>query len=155
MYPVETFTSPYSIFLRGTCSYASCSPLRFGPPKAKVHRTLALGPVETFTSPYSIFLRGTCSYAPCSPLRFGPPKAKVHRTLWAPSKPLLAHIHFLLTKISDFEISLCLSLLVLLGYVCSLIIKLLTFGKCYLYFDQTPLKVYLHRHNCETLFLHL
>ena len=140
-------------------------------------------PVETFTSPYSIFLRGTCSCAPCSPLRFGPPKAKVHWTLWAPSKPLLAHIqffcgvhaaalhvlrsasvrpkpllahiHFLLTKISDFEISLCLSLLILLGYVCSFIIKLLTFGKCYLYFDQTPLKVYLHRHNCETLFLHL
>ena len=151
-------------------------------------------PVETFTSPYSIFLRGTCSCAPCSPLRFGPPKAKVHWTLWAPSKPLLAHIQFFagymqlrsmfsaplrsaqsqgppdlvgpvetftspysffLTKISDFEISLCLSLLILLGYVCSLIIKLLTFGKCYLYFDQTPLKVYLHRHNCETLFLHL
>ena len=83
------------------------------------------------------------------------PKAKVHRTLWTPSKPLLAHIHFLLTKISDFEISLRLSLLILLGYVCSLIIKLLTFCKCYLYFDQTPLKVYLHRHNCETLFLHL
>ena len=112
-----------------------------------------VGPVETFTSPYSIF----CGVhaATLHVLRFGPPKAKVHRTLWAPSKPLLAHIHFLLTKISDFEISLCLSLLILLGYVCSLIIKLLTFGKCYLYFDQTPLKVYLHRHNCETLFLHL
>ena len=151
-------------------------------------------PVETFTSPYSIFLRGTCSCAPCSPLRLGPPKAKVHWTLWAPSKPLLAHIQFfagymqlrsmfsaplrsaqsqdppdlvgpvetftspysfLLTKISDFEISLRLSLLILLGYVCSLIIKLLAFCKCYLYLDQTPLKVYLHRHNCETLFLHL
>ena len=154
MYPVETFTSPYSVFLRGTCSYAPCSPLRFGPPKAKIHRTL-WAPSKPLLAHIHFFLRGTCSYAPCSPLRFGPPKAKIHRTLWAPSKPLLAHIHFLLTKISDFEISLCLSLLVLLGYVCSLIIKLLTFGKCYLYFDQTPLKVYLHRHNCETLFLHL
>ena len=154
MYPVETFTSPYSIFFAGYMQLRSMfsAPLRSaqnqGPPGL-------VGPVETFTSPYSIFLRGTCSYAPCSPLRFGPPKAKVHWTLWAPSKPLLAHIHFLLTKISDFEISLRLSLLILLGYVCSLIIKLLTFGKCYLYFDQTPLKVYLHRHNCETLFLHL
>ncbi len=135
MYPVETFTSPYSIFFAGYMQLRSMfsAPLRSaqnqGPPDL-------VGPVETFTSPYSIFLRGTCSYAPCSPLRFGPPKA-------------------LLTKISDFEISLCLSLLILLGYVCSLIIKLLTFGKCYLYFDQTPLKVYLHRHNCETLFLHL
>ena len=135
MYPVETFTSPYSIFLRGTCSYAPCSPLRFGPPKAKVHRTL-WAPSKPLLAHIQFFLRGTCSYAPCSPLRFGPPKA-------------------LLTQISDFEISLCLSLLILLGYVCSLIIKFLTFGKCYLYFDQTPLKVYLHRHNCETLFLHL
>ena len=154
MYPVETFTSPYSIFFAGYMQLRSMfsAPLRSaqnqGPPDL-------VGPVETFTSPYSIFLRGTCSYAPCSPLRFGPPKTKVHRTLWAPSKPLLAHIHFLLTKISDFEISLRLSLLILLGYVCSLIIKLLTFCKCYLYFDQTSLKVYLHRHNCETLFLHL
>ena len=135
MYPVETFTSPYLIFFAGYMQLRSMfsAPLRSaqsqGPPDL-------VGPVETFTSPYSIFLRGTCSYAPCSPLRFGPPKA-------------------LLTQISDFEISLCLSLLILLGYVCSLIIKLLTFGKCYLYFDQTPLKVYLHRHNCETLFLHL
>ena len=154
MYPVETFTSPYSIFFAGYMQLRSMfsAPLRSaqnqGPPDL-------VGPVETFTSPYSIFLRGTCSYAPCSPLRFGPPKTKVHRTLWAPSKPLLAHIHFLLTKISDFEISLRLSLLILLGYVCSLIIKLLAFCKCYLYLDQTPLKVYLHRHNCETLFLHL
>ena len=154
MYPVETFTSPYSIFFAGYMQLRSMfsAPLRSaqnqGPPDL-------VGPVETFTSPYSIFLRGTCSYAPCSPLRFGPPKTKVHRTLWAPSKPLLAHIHFLLTKISDFEISLRLSLLILLGYVCSLIIKLLAFCKCYLYLDQTPLKVCLHRHNCETLFLHL
>ena len=112
--PVETFTSPYSIFFAGYMQLRSMfsAPLRSaqsqGPPDL-------VGPIETFTSPYS----------------------------------------FLLTKISDFEISLRLSLLILLGYVCSLIIKLLTFGKCYLYFDQTPLKVYLHRHNCETLFLHL
>ena len=155
MYPVETFTSPYSIFLRGTCSYASCSPLRFGPPKAKVHRTLwapskpLLAHIQFFCGVHAATLHvlRSASVRP-KPRSTGP-------WLWAPSKPLLAHIHFLLTKISDFEISLCLSLLVLLGYVCSLIIKLLTFGKCYLYFDQTPLKVYLHRHNCETLFLHL
>ena len=93
MYPVETFTSPYSIFFAGYMQLRSMfsAPLRSaqsqGPPDL-------VGPVETFTSPYSIFLRGTCSCAPCSPLRFGPPKAKVHWTLWAPSKPLLAHIQF-------------------------------------------------------------
>ncbi len=122
-------------------------------PKAKGDWTF-WGPLKPLLAHIQFFLRGTCSYAPCSPLRFCLAQNQDPPT-FASSKPLLAHIHFLLTKISDFEISLRLSLLILLGYVCSLIIKLLTFCKCYLYFDQTSLKVYLHRHNCETLFLHL
>ena len=154
MYPVETFTSPYSIFFAGYMQLRSMfsAPLRSaqnqGPPDL-------VGPVETFTSPYSIFFAGYMQLRSMfsAPLRSaqnqGPPD------LVGPVETFTSPYSFLLTKISDFEISLRLSLLILLGYVCSFIIKLLTFCKCYLYFDQTPLKVYLHRHNCETLFLHL
>ena len=153
MYPVETFTSPYSIFFAGYMQLRSMfsAPLRSaqnqGPPDLVAPSKPLLAHIQFFCGVHAATLHvlRSASVRP-KPRSTGP---------CAPSKPLLAHIHFLLTKISDFEISLRLSLLILLGYVCSLIIKLLTFCKCYLYFDQTSLKVYLHRHNCETLFLHL
>ena len=68
--------------------------------------------------------------------------------MWAPSKPLL-------TQIPYFKVSLSLPLLILLGYVLTLIIQLLSFCQGDLNLHETSLEIDFHRNDGVTLLSNL